>query len=58
VGAPLPVTQLDPAVVGQAAFDAAVEELHGRYCAALRALFDEWKEQLAPQRKGDIEVVG
>lgn len=58
VGAPIAVTRVDAATAGQAAFDAAVDELHETYCAALQQLFDEWKDQLAPHRKGDLEVVG
>lgn len=57
VGAPLPVTAVDPKA-DHAAFDAAVEELHGRYVAALRALWDEWKDRLAPERKGELTLVG
>ncbi|KAF8065725.1 DGAT2B [Scenedesmus sp. PABB004] len=58
VGAPIPVpARLDPAVVGQAAFDAAVDDLHAAYVAALTGLFDAWKEQLAPHRRGELNIV-
>eukprot|EP00879_Flechtneria_rotunda_P004449 GHRR01004700.1.p5 GENE.GHRR01004700.1~~GHRR01004700.1.p5 ORF type:complete len:100 (+),score=39.92 GHRR01004700.1:1534-1833(+) len=58
VGSPIPVTQMDPKQVGQAVFDAAVEELHAKYCAALQQLFDDWKDKLAPNRKGEVVIVG
>eukprot|EP00878_Enallax_costatus_P012435 GHUV01012986.1.p1 GENE.GHUV01012986.1~~GHUV01012986.1.p1 ORF type:complete len:306 (+),score=55.98 GHUV01012986.1:153-1070(+) len=54
VGAPIPVTKLDPKEVGEAAFNQAVDELHQKYIIALQKLFDDWKDQLAPNRKGDI----
>lgn len=58
VGAPIPVQKLDPREVGKEAFDAAVDALHAKYCEALQQLFDEWKDKLAPGRKGDLEIVG
>lgn len=58
VGAPIPVKRLDPKQVGQEAFDAAVDELHAKYCTALQELFDAWKDKLAPERKGDLTIVG
>lgn len=58
VGAPIPVERVDPREAGPAAFDAAVEALHSQYCAALQRLFDEWKDKVAPDRQGDLTIVG
>lgn len=58
VGAPIPVARLDAAEVGRPAFDAAVERLHAQYVAALQALWEEWKERLAPGRRGELRIVG
>lgn len=58
VGAPIPVQKVDPRVAGQAAFDAAVDALHAQYCEALQQLFDQWKDKAAPDRKGDLQILG
>lgn len=42
---------------GEAPFNQAVDELHGKYVAALQKLFDDWKDKLAPNRKGDMRIV-
>lgn len=58
VGAPIPVRRVDAKADGQEAFDAAVDASHAAYVAALQALFDAHKEQFAPQRKGELAIVG
>lgn len=58
VGAPIPVTRVDPREAGQEAFNAAVDALHVQYCAALQALFDAHKDAYAPNRRGELEIVG
>ncbi|WIA37057.1 hypothetical protein OEZ86_014034 [Tetradesmus obliquus] len=58
VGAPIPVAAMDPKAVAPAEFEAAVDALHAKYCTALQELFDAWKDRLAPNRKGDITIVG
>jgi len=58
VGAPLRVDKaLDPRSVPAAEFAAAVDELHGRYCAHLKALYDAHKEAYAPRRRRSLELV-
>jgi hypothetical protein len=39
-------------------FNAAVDAVHARYCEALQQLFDTHKDKYAPERKGDLEIVG
>jgi hypothetical protein len=39
VGAPIPVTAIDPKAVTPAEFEAAVDVLHAKYCTGTRALF-------------------
>lgn len=43
--------------VGETALNQAVDELHQKYVAALQKLFDDWKDELAPDRKGDMVLV-
>jgi len=58
VGAAIPVQKMDPREVGQEIFDAAVEELHAKYIAALQALFDDWKGKLlAPDHCGNLNIL-
>jgi hypothetical protein len=49
---------VDPREAGQEVFNAAVDALHAQYCTALQELFDAHKEQYAPDRKGELEIVG
>jgi hypothetical protein len=58
VGAPIPVEKVDPREAGQEVFNAAVDAVHARYCEALQQLFDMHKDKYAPERKGDLEIVG
>lgn len=58
VGAPIPVTKVDPREAGPEAFNAAVDALHAQYCEALQQLFDAHKEKYAPNRQSELQIVG
>lgn len=38
-------------------FAEEVEATHARYCEAVKQLYDEYKDELAPNRKKDIEIL-
>ncbi|KIZ02949.1 2-acylglycerol O-acyltransferase 2-B [Monoraphidium neglectum] len=58
VGAPIPVAKWQGAREGPE-WEAAVDGLHARYCAELRALWDAWRDKVEPGRpRAPLTVVG
>jgi 2-acylglycerol O-acyltransferase 2 len=34
-----------------------IEEIHGLYMTELKRLWDDWKEEFAPDRVGELEII-
>ena len=51
VGRPIPIQQQ------RVAEQAYIDAMHERYVEELTRLWDAWKDEFAPDRKGELEIV-